>query len=128
MEYSKTGNAADLRFDSDLKGFCVRVYPSGQKTFFVSYRNASGTKKRHKIGTFGVVTATQARKLAQERLADVLRGHDPQQQLQGRRGEITFEDLANRYLEYTQDRKRSWKADNQRLRDHILLDRGNSLN
>lgn len=120
MEYCKTGNAADLRFDSDLKGFCVRVYPSGKKTFFISYRNTLGTKKRHKIGAFGVVTASQARKLAHEKLADVLRGNDPQQQLQDRRGEITFEDLATRYLEFTQDRKRSWKADNQRLRDHIL--------
>ena len=120
MEYEKTNNKADLRFDEDLRGFGVRVYPSGRMSFFVSYRNASGTKKRHTIGDFGVFTATKARGIAQEILADVRRGSDPQAEKQEKRGEINFEDLATRYLEHTKDHKRSWKDDNQRMRDHVL--------
>jgi integrase len=120
MEYEKVDNKADLRFDDDLRGFGIRVYPSGRKSFFVSYRNVSGTKKRHTIGDFGLFTATQARGQAQEILADVRRGSDPQSEKQEKRGEITFEDLAARYLEHTKDHKRSWKDDNQRMRDHVL--------
>jgi len=120
LRYEKTGNKADLRFDDDLRGFGIRVYPSGRKAFFVSYRNASGTKKRHTIGNFGEFTATTARKLAGDVLADVRRGSDPQSEKQERRGEITFAELAERYLDHFKDRKRSWKDDDQRMRQHIL--------
>ncbi len=120
LRYQKTGNKADLRFDDDLRGFGIRVYPSGRKAFFVSYRNASGTKKRHTIGNFGEFTATTARKLAGDVLADVRRGSDPQSEKQERRGEITFAELAERYLDHFKDRKRSWKDDDQRMRQHIL--------
>lgn len=125
LSYQKTGNKADLRFDDELRGFGIRVYPSGRKAFFVSYRNASGTKKRHTIGNFGEFTATTARKLAGDVLADVRRGSDPQSEKQERRGEITFAELAERYLEeHAKDRKRSWKDDAQRLRDHLLPEIG----
>jgi integrase len=121
MAYAKKDNKADLRFDDDLRGFGVRVYPSGRKAFFISYRNASGTKKRYNFGNFGEFTATAARKLAQELLAETRRGIDPQVDRQMKRDEVTFEDLAERYLEeHSKDRKLSWKDDAQRLRDHLL--------
>lgn len=120
MTYEKANNKADLRFDDDLRGFGVRIYPSGRKSFFVSYRNASGTKKRHTIGDFGLFTATQARREAQGLLANVRRGTDPQADRRDKRNEITVADLAERYLEHAKDHKRSWKDDRQRLRDHVL--------
>ena len=120
MTYEKTGNKADLRFDDDLRGFGVRVYPSGRKSFFISYRNPSGTKKRLVLGEFGVFTATQARTLAQETLAEVRRGHDPQAERQEKRHEMTFAALGERYIDHAQHHKRSWKVDAQRLRDHVL--------
>lgn len=120
MVYNKSNNNADLRFDDELRGFGVRVYPSGRKSFIVSYRNATGTKKRHTIGNFGEFTATEARRLGQDILADVRRGTDPQSDRQEKRGEMTFAKLADQYLEYAKDRKRSYKDDNQRMRDHVL--------
>ena len=120
MVYEKANNNADLRFDDDLRGFGVRVYPSGRKSFIVSYRNATGTKKRHTIGNFGEFTATEARRLSQDILANVRRGNDPQSERQEKRGEMNFAELAERYLEYARDRKRSYKDDVQRLRDHVL--------
>jgi integrase len=121
MAYGKANNKADLRFDDELRGFGVRVYPSNRKAFFISYRNATGTKKRHNFGNFGEFTATNARKLAQDLLADIRRGNDPQVDRQEKREELTFEVLADRYIEdYAKDHKRSWKDDAQRLRDHLL--------
>ena len=96
LKYEKAGNKADLYFDDELRGFGIRVYPSGRKSFFVSYRNASGTKKRHTLGIYGEFTATEARRLAQGMLADVRRGPDPQSEKQEKRGEITFADLTER--------------------------------
>ena len=120
MDYKKANNKADLRFDDETRGFGIRVYPSGCKSFFVSYRNKSGTKKRHTIGDFGLFTTTDARRLAQDMLADVRRGTDPQMDRQEKRQENTFTELAERYLEYVKDRKRSYRDDAQRLRDHVL--------
>jgi integrase len=120
MDYKKANNKADLRFDDETRGFGIRVYPSGCKSFFVSYRNKSGTKKRHTIGDFGLFTTTDARRLAQDMLADVRRGTDPQMDRQEKRQEDTFAELAERYLEYVKDRKRSYRDDAQRLRDHVL--------
>jgi hypothetical protein len=97
ITYEKTGNKADLRFDDDLRGFGVRVYPSGRKSFFITYRNASGTKKRHTIGEFGVFTPTNARRLAQELLVQTRQGIDPQTERQEMRDELTFEEFAARY-------------------------------
>jgi integrase len=120
MVYNKANNNADLRFDDELRGFGVRVYPSGRKAFIISYRNETGTKKRHTVGNFGEFTATKARRLAQDKLADVRRGNDPQSERQEKRGEMAFAELAERYLEYAKDRKRSYKDDAQRMRDHVL--------
>jgi hypothetical protein len=35
----------DVRWDNDIPGFGVRVYPSGKKSFVLSYRNAWGKKR-----------------------------------------------------------------------------------
>src|SRR5688572_11503004 len=53
LAYEKQGDAADYRWDDKLKGFGVRVYPSGRKTFLVTYRNAQGSKRFLRLGDFG---------------------------------------------------------------------------
>lgn len=65
-------------FDDALKGFGVRVSPSG-KTFF-ALRRVNGKLVRTKIDTFGKVTAETARKQAEGVLADMGRGIDPNQE------------------------------------------------
>lgn len=44
----KTGT---LYWDSELKGFAVRVLPSGRKTFVVKFRARSGRQRWLKLGT-----------------------------------------------------------------------------
>ena len=48
--------------DTEVKGFLLRVQPTGRKTFYFSYRNNAGKRKRIKIGVLdSSVTPAQAR-------------------------------------------------------------------
>jgi integrase len=84
-------------WDSALKGYGLRVEPSGTKTFLVRYR-AAGRKRFLAIGRFGHLTPEQARELAQAILADVRHGRDPVEERRGERRAITVAELANRFL------------------------------
>ncbi len=66
-----------ILWDSEIRGFGVRVMPSGLKTFVVQYRNSEGTKRRINLGRFGIMTIEQARDLAKVRLGAVAAGEDP---------------------------------------------------
>jgi hypothetical protein len=67
---------ADYRWDDDLPAFGVRVYPSGRKSFIVSYR-AQGRQHFHTLGQFGPMTVHEAKTCALGVLAAVRRGDDP---------------------------------------------------
>jgi hypothetical protein len=56
--------------DGALKGFGVRVKPSGVASYFVQYRNQEGRTRRLVLGRVGELTPDEARSLA----ADTLRG------------------------------------------------------
>ena len=47
-------------WDSELKGFGVRVYPSGSRVYVVQSRGPLGPK-RVTVGRHGVISADQAR-------------------------------------------------------------------
>ena len=49
-----------LIWDSEMRGFGLRVYPSGKKTYLVQYRVARRTRSVT-IGQHGVLTADEAR-------------------------------------------------------------------
>ncbi|MGD9724699.1 MAG: tyrosine-type recombinase/integrase [Pirellulales bacterium] len=65
------------RRDSEIKGFGVRVKPSGVRTYFLQYRDDGGRTRRLALGRHGVLTTEAARKQAIQRLADVARGLNP---------------------------------------------------
>lgn len=44
-------------WDGELRGFGVRVKPSGLKSYLVQYRNADGATRRLVLGHHGVMTA-----------------------------------------------------------------------
>ncbi|MDJ0450406.1 site-specific integrase [Methylocystis sp. JR02] len=84
-------------WDSALKGFGLRVEPSGTKTFLVRYR-AAGRKRFVAVGRFGPLTPEQARGLAQATLSEVHMGHDPAEERRRERAAITVAELARRFL------------------------------
>ncbi len=74
--YNATMGARDVHWDDEISGFGVRVYPSGKKSFVLSYRQ-SGTKRLFTIGQYGNITLEQARLLAQKKMGEVADGKDP---------------------------------------------------
>ena len=65
--------------DEDLSGFAVRVYPTGRKVFLVQYRVGGGRAGRQRkvtLGTYGKITADEARTKAREILAKAHLGED----------------------------------------------------
>ena len=72
------------------------------------------------MGDFGRLTVEQARELAKEKLGEVFKGNDPQAARGKARGELSFSELASRYLSHVKSYKRSWCTDETVLRVHIL--------
>jgi len=64
--------------DSQLKGFLLRIQPTGRKTFYFSYRSSDGLRKRIKVGVLGQVSVANARDIAENFAADVTKGIDVQ--------------------------------------------------
>jgi integrase len=117
-------------WDTELKGFGVRVLPSGLKTFIVQYRNAEGIKRRINIGRFGVLTVEQARDLAKLKLAAVIGGEDPADEVRQARKGMTVAEMCDWYLTEARAgnilgrknlpiKKSSLDMDESRIRTHI---------
>ena len=97
--------AAEKRYifwDSDIKGFGVRIEATGTKTYFVRYRAEGGGRRAPQrllvLGRHGVLTTEAARRHAKGALAAVTRGEDPGVSRSKRRKDLTVEDLLDRYL------------------------------
>jgi integrase len=82
--------------DNELRGFAVRVLPSGKRYYLVQYR--IGTRyRRMSIGQHGVLTAETARRTAFNLLAAVKDGKDPAGDRREGRKALTVAELAQRF-------------------------------
>lgn len=86
-------------WDSQLRGFGLRVKPSGTKSFVIQYRNAEGRTRRCVLGQLGALTPEGARRLAQSKLASVVDGHDPAEDRRAARQDMTIGAVCDWYLE-----------------------------
>lgn len=77
MDSAKPGSRDSFLWDSELKGFGVRIKSSGTRSFIIQYRNLEGRTRRCVIGQYGVLTVEQARDHAKKKLASVIDGADP---------------------------------------------------
>lgn len=112
-----------LVWDSELKGFGVRIFPTGRRTYFVQYRNPFGSTRRKKIGVHGVTTAELARDEAKRLLGDVAKGEDPSKDCQQAKNKPIMIEFAREYLEvYAKANKRpkSYQEDQKMLNSIIL--------
>src|SRR6266516_4388845 len=120
-------------FDPEVKGFGVRVHPTGRKVWVIEYRAGGGgrgvAKTRHAFATLAEVpTPEEARKRARILLGRVREGRDPARERAEHREAATVQHLADRFLseEIKPTRKPGTARFYARLfRTHVLPTLGN---
>jgi integrase len=85
-------------WDGELRGFGVRVKPSGVKSYLVQYRNSEGRTRRLVLGQHGPLAPETARNLAFKALAAVAEGKDPSAERHAAREAITIGEICDWYL------------------------------
>jgi integrase len=110
-------------WDTELKGFGLKVTPTGRRSYFLYYRTQSGEQRRPTIGPHGAITPDEARQIARKWLVDVANGRDVSAQRKADRAAETVSDLTTRYLsEYANQHKKptSVSADRGIIANHII--------
>lgn len=90
-----------ILYDSDLKGFGLRLTPGGSQTWIVEYRPGAGgrgvAKKRISLGSTSTLSPERARDAARTMLANVRLGADPNAARAEERGAKTIAELQPLY-------------------------------
>jgi integrase len=111
LEYQGPAPRRDVRWDTVLPGFGVRVYASGRKVWVISYR-AGGVKRLMSLGTVATMPLEEARKRARKQLVGVADGKDPLAEAQRAACGETLAAFCQEFLEkYSKIRKKTWKDD-----------------
>ncbi|WP_374417272.1 integrase arm-type DNA-binding domain-containing protein [Ectopseudomonas oleovorans] len=84
-------------WDSALKGFGLRVEPTGRKTFLCRYR-AGGARRQYLLGVYGALTAEEARAEARRVLSSSALGKDLAQSRYETRRALRFGELVDLFL------------------------------
>jgi integrase len=84
-------------YDTELRGFCVTVLPSGNKVFWVRYGDR---KKRswYRVGAYGVLTVEEAREEARKVLSRATLGGDPVAEKTARKTIPTLKEWTDEYI------------------------------
>jgi len=103
-------------WDDSLSGFGVKCLPGDTKRYLVKYRTQGGGRSAPQrwlsLGTHGHLTPDQARKLAQEALASVAAGKDPQGAKLAKRRATTLDDVWTHFCRgKLQERKPSTRGE-----------------
>ena len=88
-------------WDDKVKGFGVRVQPSGAKTYVFQYRAGSGRtapRRRMTLARVGHIELEDARRLAEQARGAVAHGRDPAMEKAEKNAADTFRQLAELFL------------------------------
>lgn len=108
-------------FDDLTPGLSLRVTANDVRTWTVFYRDQHGRQKRLTLGRFPAVLLADARELAREAQRKVAKGRDPVVEKRTAREVLTFDELAESYIEdHAKPRKRSWAEDERQLNADLL--------
>ena len=76
IEGLETRPQSHFKWDGEVRGFGVRVYPTGKKTYVIQYRIGKRSR-RMTLGQHGPLTTDEARRLAMRHLGHIAQGADP---------------------------------------------------
>jgi len=85
-------------FDTDVRGFSITIYPSGNRAFALDYR-IGGRQRRMTIGRWPEWNTVAARERAKELRRDIDEGFDPLSLRESAREAPRVSDMITRYLE-----------------------------
>jgi integrase len=112
-------------WDTDVKGFFLRVYPGGRRVYALKYR-VGRVQRTYTIGVHGSPwTAEEARDEAIDALGRIRDGEDPAAEKKAAREALTVAELVDAYLRdgpATKPAKResTWANDASNLRRHVI--------
>lgn len=128
VEAIEPENKDVLLWDSEIKGFAVKVTPKGKRSYILKYRvggGRAGKTRKPTIGIHGIdgMTTDKARKIAGEWKGIVNTGGDPSGERQAYRKAPTLSDLKERFIEdYAKPHKKASgvEQDERNFRVHII--------
>lgn len=98
VDAERPGDDQRFVWDTEIKGFGLKVFPTGVKSFIFQYRSPEGRTRRLTIGQYShTLTADQARGLAKDKAYEVHAGRDPMGEKQARRNALTVGELLDLY-------------------------------
>ncbi|MER8954559.1 site-specific integrase [Mesorhizobium sp. M0833] len=109
--------------DTTVPGFLLKVTPTGRKIFMLQYQTNAGVRRKPSIGKFGELTVEQARKIAQDWLAEVRQGKDPSTEKSAARAAPTMKELCNQFIEdYSKlhNKPRTVEGNELNIKNHIV--------
>ncbi len=117
IENSPVQSKGYILWDSETKGFGIRININGKKTFILKYRIGQGRRAKIKkpvIGTFGVIKTEQARHIAKQWLVEASKGIDP---CESDKDQTTIKDFCDVYLKHHAEvkKKQSSAIEDKRL-------------
>lgn len=115
-------------FDTEVRGFAVCIYRSGNRAFTIDYRHA-GRQRRMTIGRWPEWSTTAARERAKELRREIDAGADPLGQKETGRDAPRIKDLIDRYVEVHLPKLSDRNAADQKsmLAKMVAPDWGNKL-
>jgi integrase len=113
-EYLKTITKKDKPYeirDTEMKGFLIRVQPSGVMTYIAQY----GRGKRITVGNAAILDLAKAKGKAREHLANATLGEDPMEQRKADRAYTLESFVAEKYQQWAEANVRSHKETLRKL-------------
>ena len=130
VDSAGSSSANAFLWDDEVRGFGLKVTPTGRKVYILQYRLAglgrTSTTKRVTLGEHGALTPDEARKLAKIQLGKVASGQDPSSDRAAGRKAPTVKDVGTDYLKSVHLRRKETTAyEYERLWEkHVLPEFG----